>query len=651
MTLRRLLTGLAVVLAVGWPLASAQAAESGRIVSAVATDGTLRVVFQADGLSEGVSVDPRSVRLTVNGQPVDPQSVDLVESRRGGNVRRTAVLAIDNSKSMAGEKLDAAKEAATAFLRDVPADVQVGLVVFGDTAEVAASPTLERNSIQQVVDALTLDDTVGTALLDAAALAIVQAGDAGARSVLLLTDGEDYGAGTATIESIVSAANAANVALDAVYVGDDGVPPAELTSIVSGSGGNVITSGAEGLSAAFQQAAAAISSQIIISAPVPDGAPDSGSVGVRAMAGSVPLSDTAFASLRSPDAGRPPNSGPIPVPVSPGPSWLSESSLPLILGATFLGLLMLCYVALGGIGRDERHGRVRRRLSLYTLTGRAPVKHEETTTVLGTSHVARSAVELAGKVVRERGFEESLGLRLEAAGVPLRAAEWMLIHVGVAIAAALLALLISGGGVIATILGLALGLGLPSVYLTIKESRRTSAFLGQLPDTLQLIAGSLSAGYSMPQAMDTVVREGSQPMTSEFNRALVEARLGVPIEDAMDGIAERMKSKDFAWVVMAIRIQREVGGNLAELLTTVSATLRERERLRRQVKVLSAEGRLSAWILGLLPPVFALYLVLVQPGYLEPLVTELLGWALIGVGVTLLAIGVLWMRKAVRVEV
>ena len=117
----------------------------------------------------------------------------------------------------------------------------------------------------------------------------------------------------------------------------------------------------------------------------------------------------------------------------------------------------------------------------------------------------------------------------------------------------------------------------------------------------------------MPQAMDTVVREGQQPITGEFNRALVEARLGVPIEDAMDGVAERMKSKDFAWVVMAIRIQREVGGNLAELLTTVAATLRERERLRRQVQVLSAEGRLSAWILGLLPPVFALYLVLVRP--------------------------------------
>jgi tight adherence protein B len=155
----------------------------------------------------------------------------------------------------------------------------------------------------------------------------------------------------------------------------------------------------------------------------------------------------------------------------------------------------------------------------------------------------------------------------------------------------------------------------------------------------------------MPQALDTVVREGQQPMTGEFNRALVEARLGVPIEDALEGVGRRMQSKDFAWVVMAIRIQREVGGNLAEILTTVAATLRERERLRRQVQVLSAEGRLSAWILGALPPVFTLYLILSRPDYLRPLVTQPLGWLLVITGATLLTVGVLWMRKAVKVEV
>jgi tight adherence protein B len=330
---------------------------------------------------------------------------------------------------------------------------------------------------------------------------------------------------------------------------------------------------------------------------------------------------------------------------------ISKDALPVVLGAVFLGLVAILFVALGTIKRDEKQGRVRRRLSLYTLTGRPAAKTEQGSTALGSSQIARTAVELAGRMVQRRDFETALALKLDAAGVPLRAAEWMLIHVGIAVGLSVLLILLTGGSFLLAIFGLGLGLVLPWSYLMVKETRRTSAFLSQLPDTLQLVAGSLSAGYSTPQAMDTVVREGQQPITGEFNRALVEARLGVPIEDAMDGIAERMKSKDFAWVVMAIRIQREVGGNLAELLTTVAATLRERERLRRQVSVLSAEGRLSAWILGLLPLMFALYLALVRPEYLQPLVEDPIGWLLLGVGAVLLAVGALWLRKAIKVEV
>jgi tight adherence protein B len=123
------------------------------------------------------------------------------------------------------------------------------------------------------------------------------------------------------------------------------------------------------------------------------------------------------------------------------------------------------------------------------------------------------------------------------------------------------------------------------------------------------------------------------------------------MEDALDTVARRMDSVDFQWVVMAIRIQREVGGNLAEVLTNVAATMRERERLRRQVDVLSAEGRLSAIILGALPLLFVTYLVLVRPEYIGLLVTNPLGIVMIVVGVILLIAGAFWLRKVVTVEV
>jgi tight adherence protein B len=235
--------------------------------------------------------------------------------------------------------------------------------------------------------------------------------------------------------------------------------------------------------------------------------------------------------------------------------------------------------------------------------------------------------------------------------VPLKPAEWLLLHVGSAIGLALLLFLIGGADVLAAVIGLALGAAIPYGYLLFKAGRRTAAFLAQLPDALQLIAGSLSAGYSLPQALDSVVREGSQPMATEFSRALVESRLGVPVEYALDGIAERMRSNDFTWVVMAIRIQREVGGNLAEVLSTVSSTLRERERLRRQVRVLSAEGRLSAYILGGLPPLFAVYLVLVRRSYISPLFTDPIGVFMLIVMGVLMVVGAFWLRKVVTVEV
>jgi tight adherence protein B len=164
------------------------------------------------------------------------------------------------------------------------------------------------------------------------------------------------------------------------------------------------------------------------------------------------------------------------------------------------------------------------------------------------------------------------------------------------------------------------------------------------------MSGSLSAGLSLAQSVDTIVREGGEPIASEFRRVVVESRLGVPFEDAMGGVAQRMRSKDFEWVVMAIKIQREVGGNLAELLLTVAATLREREYLRRHVRALSAEGRLSAWVLGGLPPAFLAYLAVSNPSYVAPLFSTTLGWAMVAGAAVLMGVGVLWMVKVGKVE-
>jgi tight adherence protein B len=207
-----------------------------------------------------------------------------------------------------------------------------------------------------------------------------------------------------------------------------------------------------------------------------------------------------------------------------------------------------------------------------------------------------------------------------------------------------------GGGGLA-VLGLVLGAVLPWMYLKFRHKRRLNKFNANLAQSLGLIAGGLQAGLSLPQAVDTVVREGNEPIAGEFKRALVEQRLGIEITEALEGVGERMESQDFAWVVMAIRIQREVGGNLAEILHTVSDTLREREYLRRQVKALSAEGRMSAWLLGALPVGMFGYMMMANRDYVEPLYTTPLGWGFLAAAAFLLGLGSFMMAKMVKVEV
>jgi tight adherence protein B len=201
------------------------------------------------------------------------------------------------------------------------------------------------------------------------------------------------------------------------------------------------------------------------------------------------------------------------------------------------------------------------------------------------------------------------------------------------------------------IVALIAGVLVPWWWLKRKHSKRLAAFNAQLAETLTLMAGGLSAGLSLPQAVDTVVREGHQPMAGELGRALIEQRLGIPIEETLENVAERMESEDFSWVVMAIRIQREVGGNLAELLNTVSETLRDREYLRRQVRVLSAEGRFSGYVLTGLPIMLFLYMLIFRNEFVRPLYTTGMGYVLLGVAAAMLVSGSFVMSRLTKIKV
>jgi tight adherence protein B len=629
---------------------------TGRIESQSSKPGQLDVTFSAIGLPTGESVDLASVHVFLNGTPVDSTAMAV-----GGTIAsavpetsRTAVLVVDTSIAMKGAALAGAQAAALAFLKAVPTDAKVGLVTVSTIASLVAAPTTDRATLTADINSLTANG--GTALYDATLIAERAVGTMGSRTIVLLTGSRDDSS-KSSLPQAVSAAQLSGAVIDAISLGTIATQVAPLQELTAASGGRLLTTQqAAEFAPAFRSAAQDISTEILITAQVPAQFAGQGvTVAVTAKAGNTTVSDSAAYQLSSTTVtGAESNAA---AAASPRPEKVtitrfgSHTDLIIGISAVFVGLLAV-FVLLAFNARllDTRDTRMRRRLSSYTLTGRT-TRAEPQPTALGDSSVTRSAVQLAGRLVVSRDFDARLGRRLDAAGVPLKPAEWIVVQAGSAVALGLLFLLLGGGSAVAAILGIMIGIGGPIGYLVMRESRRSTAFLEQLPDTLQLIAGSISVGHSLAQAMDAVVREDIQPMSTEFNRALVETRLGMPVEDALEGISTRMVSEDFAWIVMAIRIHREVGGNLAEILTTVAATIRERERLRRQVRGLSAEGRLSAWILGALPPIFATYLILVRPTYIKPLFTDPLGVTLLGVMIVLMITGIFWLRRVVKVEV
>lgn len=265
----------------------------------------------------------------------------------------------------------------------------------------------------------------------------------------------------------------------------------------------------------------------------------------------------------------------------------------------------------------------------------------------GASRLTRAATgvtELADRLLR-RGNAKTHVAVLERAGVTMRLQDLVvLMGVGVLVAAAVGLVLI--GPLVGVILGVAVPLVVRAV-LEVLAGRRRKAFADQLDDSLQLIASSLRAGHSMLQALASVAREAEEPTSVEFARIINETRVGRQLSVALDETAGRMESDDFVWVTQAIAINREVGGNLAEVLDGVGQTIRERNQIRRQVQALSAEGKLSAYVLMALPFGIGGFLMFSNPEYMAKFTASLLGYALIVASVVLLAVGGLWLRKVV----
>ena len=263
----------------------------------------------------------------------------------------------------------------------------------------------------------------------------------------------------------------------------------------------------------------------------------------------------------------------------------------------------------------------------------------------GAGAAAGAAVE---KALAKRGRLAEGAAALERAGMTMRLPDFVLV-VGLATVAGGVLGVALGGLLPALLLAAAAPLG-AKLLLKFRAGRRQAAFADQLDDSLQLMAGSLRAGHSLLRAVDSVSQEAAAPTSEEFSRIVNETRVGRDLNDALDEVAARMGSDDFVWVAQAIAIHREVGGNLAEVLDAVGHTIRERNAIRRQVKALSAEGKLSAIVLMALPFGVTGFISMTNPAYIGRFTESLMGYAMLGAALLMLVVGGLWLKKTVAIK-
>jgi tight adherence protein B len=608
------------------PAASAQeedSASSSGMLTIRQIDGTDQRAVKLTFLWTGDANELSDLVIRENGAAV--QVDDLVDLRSTGQGIATVVV-VDLSGSMNDDSaLTWTKEAIADMARNLPAGDQIAVVGFSNDAAVETAFTSNVDQVQSALDGMAAPSDGRTAMYDAIrkATSLFTTRPDLQPNVLLVTDGADD-VSTADLDAARASVVSSGAAFFAVQLTHmDEVDTGAINSIIERTGGAAFSGTTEAeVSKAFTDVLATMRSQYVASyaSQVDQGSIDvSVAVGAEEVRGSYVAGATADGARATQV---------VLLEQAWGPEWLRSSP---ILPVVFVGL---------GLGLSAV-------LSPYTEG--APADQDDNEGSLAQTAFLQRAVEMTEDFAERQGFLEKVSSMLERADLPLRAAEALFFYIAGVILIALMGFL--GIGLMGGLMLGVLAALLPLAVVSFLAGRRAKQFVNQLPDTLQLLSGSLRAGYSLMQGVEAVSQEVDEPMGKELRRVVTEARLGRELEESLDAVAERMSSPDFEWAVMAIRIQREVGGNLAELLLTVSETMVQRDRLRRDVASLTAEGKISAIILGLLPVGLGLFMWGANPAYMAPLGTTGLGQIMLGLSFVSVLIGFVWMKKTITIEI
>lgn len=582
-----------------------------------------------------LSATGSNARFTVkeNGR-----NVEVLKAAQPKTEPVDVVLVIDTSGSMQGDAMAAARDAADAFAARLEQDSRVAIIAFANRPRLVRPLSTVGPGLSG--DVASLDAQGETALYDGLAMAAREAQRVEVRRpvIVLLSDGGDT-VSRSDLDTVLKQVRAATAPVLVVALPSAEADFGILRSIAAQSGGRFSTvAHTDQLTRFYESLAKELQTTwqvtYVSNRPSTKDLDIEVSVeagGKEASGGSV-VQNPVFRGVSSEvDA---------LAPVAP-------ASLLTLVAAVLLVFISVAAAAAAGALLIIRPRTTLSHVRYYDQMQKAGVGEGEgeysgkmTSSILG-------AVEyIAGK----RGMKRFVYEQLERAGLPIRPTEYIAGHLILVLVAGVF-VQVTLGKILLSILAVVMATVLPIIWVGSRRASRQRAFDDQLPDVLNLMAGSLRAGWGLQQSIDLVVEQMNDPVSTEFQRAQTEVRLGRAIEDGLMSIADRIESDDFRWAVTAIGIQRDVGGNLAEVLDIVAKTIRDRSALRRQIAALTAEGRLSAWILMLLPFVLIVLIGVLNPEYISKLATTGPGILMALIGVSLLVVGGLWLRKVVVIEV
>jgi tight adherence protein B len=320
-----------------------------------------------------------------------------------------------------------------------------------------------------------------------------------------------------------------------------------------------------------------------------------------------------------------------------------------IIIAGVAGVLAVVILVLGIVSiRAERQDAYEDRLGRYTSEyGSLLAEFEDAQQDVDDTSLLTKRLDAA---LANRSFAQKWRVQLARADLKLTVGEYFAIHIISGIGAFLISSFLFGNPIGGAVLGVA-GLFFPRFYVARKQGQRLRGYENQLPDTLSLWVNALRSGYSVLQAMEAISKEAPEPTATEFRRVVQEVQLGIAMEDALEHCLNRMPSEDMDLVNTAVNIQREVGGNLAEILEAISHTIRERIKLKGEIRVLTSQGRITGWLISMLPIILTIFLMIVSPGYMGGLVeNRMCGWPMMGIGLGMIGTGAAVIQKIVSID-